>query len=187
MSVFLNGYLYADQMQNWFHQNPDILHVDSTYKINLENYVLCNFLVQNQRLKGLPVAFAYMRNETNVNFDFVYDKVFEVLDVSRVKIVMVDKDLQNLDLLRARIPNAELLICTFHVLKYLRTRIVGSDLKKVQKNSIKELVNAMVYASSQTEYEEFHSQQIRIDKGFADYWNKNWDGCRSDTAFKLLL
>jgi hypothetical protein len=34
------------QMEEWFNDNPDILHIDALYKVNLENFVLCNFVVQ---------------------------------------------------------------------------------------------------------------------------------------------
>jgi hypothetical protein len=55
-----------------------------------------------------------MRHENNKNYEYVYDKVLEVFDVKKVKIVMVDKDLENLDILRERLPHSELLLCTFH-------------------------------------------------------------------------
>ncbi len=97
--------------------------------------MLFNFLVQNKRLKGLPVAFALMRQETNSNYEFTYQNVFSVLNASLVKIIMVDKDLQNLDLLRTAIPKAKLLICTFHVLKYLGTRICALETLKNKKSS----------------------------------------------------
>ena len=95
----------------------------------------------------------YSYQETNENYNFVYKNVFDVLDASLVKIIMVDKDLQNLDLVRDAIPTADLLICTFHVLKYLRTRIVALDAPKVVKLEMKQLVNQMVYCDM-GEYEE---------------------------------
>ena len=165
-------------MKQWFFENPDILHIDCTYKVNCENFVLCNFLVQNKRLKGLPVAFAFMRQETNSNYEFTYQNVFSVLNASLVNIIMVDKDLQNLDLLRTAIPNAELLICTFHVLKYLGTRICALETSKNKKAAIKHLTKSMVYVSTQIEYEARLDELRPIDAGFTEYWLANWDNCK---------
>jgi hypothetical protein len=103
-------------MKGWFFQNPETLHIDSTYKVNLENYLLCNFLVQYKRLKGLSVAFALMRQETNENYNFVFKNVFDVLDASLDKIIGW---LTNLDLLRDAIPTADLLICELELLPWM--------------------------------------------------------------------
>ncbi|MFO0001750.1 MAG: transposase, partial [bacterium] len=95
--------------------------MDSTYKVNIENYVLYVFLCQDSNLNGIPVACCYMRNETNTNMRFMYESFSERYETDKVEMIMVDKDLQNIDLIPESFPSAKILICTFHVIKYIRT------------------------------------------------------------------
>jgi hypothetical protein len=48
-------YIQNVQMKAWFEKYPNIVHIDSTFKVNIENYQLC--LVQNTNLKGVIVAY----------------------------------------------------------------------------------------------------------------------------------
>jgi hypothetical protein len=59
----------------WYSQNPEILLIDGTYKTNTENFILFVFLIQNSQLKGLPVAFAFMRL---VRIYFFFTSLYQV-------------------------------------------------------------------------------------------------------------
>jgi len=101
--------------KNWFEKFGNLTHIDATYKVNLENYVLYIFLCQDSSLRGIPVATCLMRTEANENMDFMYESFSKVYDTNKVEVIMVDKDLQNLELLGKYFPHAKVLICTFHV------------------------------------------------------------------------
>ena len=76
-----------------------IINIDSTYKTNYENYVLYIFLVQDQGLHGLPIAGCFMRQETAANMEFMYNELSEIINADMVRVLMIDKDLQNVDLM----------------------------------------------------------------------------------------
>jgi hypothetical protein len=164
----------------WYAQNPDILHIDGTYKTNVENYILFVFLIQNDRLNGLPVAFAFMRHEDNITLEFVYRHVTQVLDPSRVGLVMVDKDLSNIDFINRYYQKAQVYLCTFHVIKYLKVKITMYNLSKAEKATMRSLITQVVYAESEAEYSVIHKQISSFsDKAFVTYWDTNWDNCKN--------
>ena len=78
---------------------------------------------KDEALHGLPVAYAIMRNETDSNLEFSYHEFKKVLEeMSKApKYFFVDKDLQNLELLKKIFPDVIILLCTFHVIKYIHT------------------------------------------------------------------
>jgi hypothetical protein len=55
-------------------------HIDPTYKCNIKNYALYSFLVQDSRLRGLPVCFSLMRRETIRSMDFMYEQFSLIMD-----------------------------------------------------------------------------------------------------------
>ena len=125
-NVITSLFFVLSCQKNWFEKFGNLTHIDATYRVNIENYVLYIFLCQDSLLRGLPVASCLMRTEQNENMDFMYESFSEVYDSNKVEIIMVDKDLQNLDLLAKYFPHAKVLLCTFHVIKYLKS--VFSDL-----------------------------------------------------------
>ena len=106
--------------KEWNERFGGIVNVDATFMTNYEDYPLYVFLCQDTMLKGLPIAYVLMRNETAENMEFMYDCFSKVFDVSRTHSIIIDKDLQNVELLKRYFPTANLLLCTFHVIKYLK-------------------------------------------------------------------
>ena len=63
-------YIQTDRMKNWYHQYPEILHIDSTFSINLEKFQLFSILAQDNNLRGVPVAYCLMNTDTKENLNF---------------------------------------------------------------------------------------------------------------------
>ncbi|CAF1668593.1 unnamed protein product, partial [Rotaria sp. Silwood1] len=99
-------YIQTSQMKTWFKKYSNIVHIDSTFKVNIENYQLYICLVQNANLKGVPVAYCLMK----------------LNDLSETQVVMIDKDLTNAGILQDYFDKARTLLCVFHVLKYLKVQ-----------------------------------------------------------------
>ncbi len=130
-------------------------------------------------MNGLPVAFAFMRHEDNNSLEFVYKNVTKILDASLVRMVMVDKDLSNIDFINQFYPNAQLYLCTFHVIKYLKSRLTAYKLTAAEKGIMRSLITSLIYAESEVEYDGYHEQIQKFgDKSFVEYWDKNWDNCK---------
>ncbi|EEY58819.1 SUMO protease, putative [Phytophthora infestans T30-4] len=76
---------------------PELLLVDCTHKTNRYNYQLCTLMVIDD-------------NDHLLRVD---DKIGE-----KVQVIMVDKDLHEIRVLKKYFPKARVLICFFHVIKY---------------------------------------------------------------------
>lgn len=135
-----------------------MLNIDATYRVNYENYPLYAFIVQDQSLRGLPIAFCLMRRETTVNMEYMYQCLSTVLDSSKCQIIMVDKDLQNLDLIREYFPNSRLLLCTFHVIKYIRSILSQFSNTVGEKKEIMTTIINMIYAKDQEEVNQAYNK-----------------------------
>ena len=166
------------QQFEWFKKYPSFLHIDSTFKVNIENYLLYVFLGHDSNLRGIPFAFCLMKNETTPNMEFMYDTLTKVFDNNLVEIIMIDKDLQNIDLLRRYFPNSNLLLCTFHVIKYLK-QVVAEEESKENKQNVMNLISDLVYCKDDLQYLQILKKlkEITTDK-FYEYFIKNWDNCK---------
>ena len=64
-----------------------------------------------------------------------------------------DKDLQNIDLLKKYFPQANILLCTFHVIKYLKG-VVADYESKENKQDVMDIISKMVYCKDDNEYQQ---------------------------------
>ena len=110
-------------MKAWFEKYPNIVHIDSTFKVNVENYQLYISLVQNANLQGVPVVYCLVIGGIKENLEFFYSSMSKNNDLKQTQVVMIDKDLTNIDVLQRYFDKARILLCVSHVLKYLKKRI----------------------------------------------------------------
>ena len=92
-------FIQTAQMKKWYQSFPEVVHIDGTFKVNKENYILLVILVQNANLRGVPVALSFIRAESAENLEFVYRCFKETNDLTRSQVVMIDKDLDNVAIL----------------------------------------------------------------------------------------
>jgi hypothetical protein len=73
-----------------------------------------------------------------------------------LRVIMVDKDLNEIRVLQSHFPEARVLICHFHVVKYLSLICRKPEFGKFSADdleSVDALVHGMVYATSDEDYE----------------------------------
>jgi hypothetical protein len=71
-----------------------------------------------------------MRGETELHLRFYYQSMAKHNKLARTRIVFVDKDLHNINFIKEYFPNAQVLLCVFHVLKYLKAMIWKEEWSK---------------------------------------------------------
>jgi hypothetical protein len=91
---------------------------------------------------------------------------------------MVDKDLQNLDLIHERYTNAQVLLCVFHVIKYIKVRISNVPVPTFVKNELRTKFINMIYCESEEDYNALYDQIKKIDASFGQYFTDNWHNCK---------
>lgn len=121
-------FVQTDYMREWYQNYGHLLHIDATYCVMVENFLLFHSLVQNENLNGVPVAYCFMRSENKENLEFYYEKLNAQVK-KEGQIVMVDKDLSNISLISQFFVNVIILICTFHVAKYFKTQIRKEEME----------------------------------------------------------
>ncbi|EGZ09708.1 hypothetical protein PHYSODRAFT_523251 [Phytophthora sojae] len=106
--------------------------------------------------------------------------------INLVRIIVVDKDLNEIRVLEAHFPEARILICHFHVIKYLKEMRSKSDFGKISADDASQVdaaIHKMVYAASEEDYKATHKtlkglcERIGLT-GFFEYFEKNWDSCQ---------
>lgn len=105
-------------MREILEKYPEILFIDGTYKVNIEGYILYSILVEDGGGRGRPVCYAFLQNETTEIVEAMFAKFaeFNPFIVSACRVVMIDKDMNELRILTKILPNSEILLCTWHVL-----------------------------------------------------------------------
>jgi hypothetical protein len=132
-------------------------------------------------LHGLPVAYGITRTEEDPQMEFIYKNFKKEIDASKIKTIFVDKDLKNIKLLEEFFPNVKILLCTFHVIKYLHKEISGLPLAILQKRELMEIIREMLYSENLDKYKEFHQKLQKYEDDvpdFISYFDRCWNDCK---------
>ncbi|KAJ0391973.1 hypothetical protein ATCC90586_011952 [Pythium insidiosum] len=151
-------------MRQLYMRFPELLLIDTTHKTNRYNYQLLTLMVMDEVGVGQPVQHSVM--ETNGNWHMERA-------IRHFKRAHPDSE-------------AQVLICHFHVIKYLGTMCRKPEFGKMSQddlNGIDALVHGMVYAQSAEEYEMKRSslRQLCDRVGcstFFEYMERNWHTCQ---------
>uniref|UniRef100_H3H6J2 SWIM-type domain-containing protein n=2 Tax=Phytophthora ramorum TaxID=164328 RepID=H3H6J2_PHYRM len=103
--------------------------------------------------------------------------------IDRLRVIVVDKDLNEIKVLESNFPRARVLICHFHVIKYLKEKRAKPEFCKISADDASQVdaaVHAMVYSDSAAKYkishDSFHGICDRVGlQDFFAYFEKNWD------------
>jgi len=169
----------SGRMQRLYKEYGQVLFVDATYKLNIEGFPLLVFLVEDGTGVGVPVMFGFVKYETADILQTVLQWFTSSIDTSVTQVIMVDKDIKMLHLLQSSFSTCAVLLCRFHVLRYIRKKIHGLCVASDVKNQLLALVSAMVYASSDADYDvAFETLQQSSCCDFVSYFVANWHNCK---------
>ena len=96
-------------------------------------------LIQNERAETLSTAIETFKIH-NENWH-------------KVQCIIIDKDFTEMSVLSAALPSARILLCQFHVIKWLREEITSDEygFTAWKKERLKGLVELLVYAKTEQE------------------------------------
>ncbi|XP_033121366.1 uncharacterized protein LOC117120449 [Anneissia japonica] len=179
-------FLATTDMQRAFQLFPEVLMVDGTYSINKLRMPLYTFVIEDGNGKSQRAAYCFVVNEKRDTLQRMMSRFADVHDVTRIKVVIVDKDLKEIDAIKSVIPNASVQLCKFHVLQIftreIRKLVVTEELHSRLTLAMKQLV----YAPS---LEKFLKRMIAVASiaplEFMAYYRKNWDQSRESWAAYL--
>ena len=151
-------YFQTSEMKQMFAKFPGIIFMDNTYNVCSEGFNLNAILVEDQDGSGKPVAYCFMRRETKESLERIIDIFCEQNDTSKVNVIMVDKDLTEINLLEEKIPHAHIQIRRFHMLKYFKSKVAKLNIKQDEKSELIQLLREILYSHDEEKYEERHSR-----------------------------
>ena len=131
-------------MKQMFAKFPGIIFMDNTYNVCSKGYILNAILVEDQDSSGKPVAYSFIRRETKECLEKIIDIFCEQNDTSKANDIMVDKDLTEINLLEEKIPHAHIQICSFHVLKYFKSKVAKLKIKQDEKSELIQLLREIL-------------------------------------------
>ncbi|KAE8975857.1 hypothetical protein PF011_g24298 [Phytophthora fragariae] len=121
-------------------------------------------VAMDQYGNGHPVQYSLIETNSNWHMAKCMDHFKRANEHWRfVRIVIVDKDMREIDIIRKKLPEARVLLCHFHVIKWLHETIQKS--KKTPE----------AYTSHRDEFKSLTHREDRTE--LWDYFDKNWDEC----------
>ena len=169
--------------------NPFSVQMDTTFNIEKAKYKLVAFCYLDVACNKTEVAaLSIIANEGESNFNFILSELKALNNNRNDYIFLVDKDLTCVDCIKRIFTESTILLCRFHVFKFMRN-LIATALTTVEiKSVIFEKFKVLTYCPSASLYENLkidfiHSSkdvQIRVNQTYVklvDYFNKNWEPC----------
>ncbi|ETL32938.1 hypothetical protein L916_14542 [Phytophthora nicotianae] len=171
-------------MRRVFGRFSEVLLVDCSHKTIRYNYQLLTFMGMNESGEGAFVQHCLIEANEDWHMERAIShlKRFHPTRVNFVRVIVVDKDLNAIRVLEANFPEARILICHFHMIKYLKEMRYESEFGKISsddESQIDAAVHKMEYAVSEGKYNEAHEfmkdicERSSMDQ-FVKYFEKNW-------------
>ena len=109
----------SGEMSILFENFPEILLVDGTYNVNRARMPLYCFMVEDGFGNGRNVYYSATAEEGSVHLLQII-QTFKSFNPSwfNVRVIVIDKDFTELPALEQEFPQASVLFCQFHVIKY---------------------------------------------------------------------
>eukprot|EP00644_Phytophthora_capsici_P006818 jgi/Phyca11/103617/e_gw1.8.178.1 len=103
--------------------------------------------------------------------------------IEKLRVIVVDKDLNEIRVLEEHFSKARVIICHFHVIKYLKEKRSKPEFGKISSEDaphIDAAIHKVVYAQSEDQYKDANEslRGICVRTGmddFFEYFQKNWD------------
>ncbi|KAE9285248.1 hypothetical protein PF001_g21996 [Phytophthora fragariae] len=147
--------LQTAHMRQLFDFFPEVLMIDATHGTNSSKYKVFSIMAHDAFGKGQFVQHAVVQNERLPTLLTALEE-FKRNDPAwnRIRCILIDKDFTEISVLKMAFPDAVLLLCQFHVIKYLREEIASAayEFNAWQKQQLQGLIQLLVYAKTEREY-----------------------------------
>ncbi|KAE9266489.1 hypothetical protein PF001_g30459, partial [Phytophthora fragariae] len=151
--------LQTRQMRRWFKAFPEVLLIDATHNTNESRYKPFSFMVNDVYGHGQYVHHSLMENKSaECLTDAIRSFKFHNPAWEKVKVIVIDKDMGELGLLEKEFVGAKVILCHFHLKKYIRTEMAKSEYggsSSFDRDQVEDAVDMMRLATSVEEYTKY--------------------------------
>ncbi|CAF1656307.1 unnamed protein product, partial [Didymodactylos carnosus] len=138
-----------------------------------------------------PVGLGLLGNESQENIrQLLLNFQSTYADYQNIKTLMVDKDLNEIALIKDLLPVSTVLLCYFHIIKRLKEHISKLPIDIEQKREILNLSRQLIYSEDQDKF-DINTIKLKQAAAHTTYWtyiNQRWMNCIDLWAlYKLKL
>ena len=175
-------YMQMSLMKENLAKYPEVLVMDTTYKINNKNMHGTTLMSVDGNGNGQVVAHALISNESKAMITKFLSIFVEnnPLEVAKTELVLEDKDFTEIGAIEETMPNVSIHLCMWHVLCAMRHRVNQEKLDAECQEKIREVLQQIAYAHSSKEYdsgkEALQHETADCSKLF-QYFMTNWHSC----------
>lgn len=97
---------------------------------------------------------------------------------TKVTVIVVEKAMNEVHVLREAFPDANIVLCQFHVIKRFRGELPRRGVPTCQKDDAMTYISRMMYAKTEAEYKQYLTDVLSWygpEHEFCVYFLKNWD------------
>ena len=172
-------YIQSSYQRQLFNKFPELIMVDGTYKINNVGMSLYDILIEDGYGSSRIVAYCLVTQETKVsllNLMQIFKKYNPSWD--KVKVALTDKDFSEIASIKEEFPQAVTLLCQFHMLKCIRTKIPSYCTSSDTKEKLMQLSKKLVYCWTEQEFTDTLKSIKDTSPEFYEYIEDNWINCK---------
>ena len=176
---FCGLFIQDEEMRQTFDAYPEIVFLDATYKLLNLQFPVYLFVCEDSNGLSEIVGMGMLVTEDAESLTWLIES-FKNRNpaISRTRIVMADKDINERDTIKTVLPHIKVLICLFHTLRTFRREITTEKMHITtgQREVCLEYILKLAYAKTESEYtrlyDEFSNAAPRAVK---DYFDSSWN------------
>ncbi|OWY95998.1 hypothetical protein PHMEG_00033849, partial [Phytophthora megakarya] len=177
------------RMKRLFQAFPEVVLVDTTHDTHANQYKLFSFMMTDFFGKGQYVQHAWVKAETKEHLRLAIMCFQENNPFwTKVKVFVTDKAFHEKAVLAEAFPESRQLLCLFHVVAWLEKQAAKlSTGTALEKEKLKAALSALVYSTSQRQYDEDKHYLLKVLKNNEDhelyrFFMVNWDVRKEEWA-----
>ncbi|XP_026285400.1 uncharacterized protein LOC113211292 [Frankliniella occidentalis] len=156
-----------------FREYPELVGMDTTYCVNKNQMPLVVFRVTDCHGQGKPAGYCFVASK---KIDIMRKSVMTFKQanadsIELVQTIVVDKDYNEVTVLKELLPSVHIHLCSVHVLEAFKR----NSKDEVNKDKIREVLQNIVYALTHRKYMEYLEElKDEASPTFMEYFNKYW-------------
>ena len=181
----LSGIYFQDGlMKEIYQQYPEILFVDATHKLNELRMPLYVLLVEDGNGESHIVAVWLVTSEDAATTKAMAE-IFQAHNEQwhNTVTIMADKDFTERNIFQQQFPQANLLVCSFHVLKTFRREITSEKIgiTAAERYTVLEILQRTAYSTTEEMYMKCY-EELKATKltKVIEYFDDNWHDIRRE-------
>lgn len=174
-------YFQTSNMKKNYNEFPEVLILDTTYKVNQNNLHLTTLMVIDGNGHGQTVGHGLLSSESMISIESFLNWFVGLNSegVSKTQCVLIDKDFSEIGAIEKAMPGKTISLCMWHVICAMKRRLGKEDISNQVKIEITQILQRLCYSHSIDEYNhQKENLRKKAPNTFMKYFDEHWDGCR---------